>query len=81
MNFNDWIGSIGVGITLIAYFLNNFSLIERNGKLYFILNVVGATIACYASVLINYFPFIILEGTWAFLSLISLVKVIKKPQV
>lgn len=80
MNFNDWIGTIGVGIVLIAYFLNNFSLITRNGNLYFILNIIGAGIACYASVLINYFPFIILEGTWAFLSLISLLKNIKKPQ-
>ena len=80
MNFNDWIGSIGVGITLIAYFLNNFSWIERNGKLYFILNIIGASIACYASLLINYIPFVILEGTWALLSLISLLKIIKKPQ-
>ena len=80
MNFNDWIGTIGVGIVLIAYFLNNFSWIERNGKLYFILNIIGASIACYASLLINYIPFVILEGTWALLSLISLLKIIKKPQ-
>jgi len=80
MNFNDWIGTIGVGIVLLAYFLNNFSLIERNGNLYFALNIIGAGIACYASVLINYIPFVILEGTWAFLSLISLLKNIKKPQ-
>ncbi len=80
MNFNDVIGTIGVGIILIAYFLNNFSLIKTNGKFYFVLNIVGASIACYTSLLINYIPFVILEGTWAFISVISLVKNIKKPQ-
>jgi hypothetical protein len=80
MNYNDVIGTIGVGIVLIAYFLNNFSFIKRNGNLYFALNILGASIACYASVLIHYVPFIILEGTWAFLSVVSLLKNIKKSQ-
>ena len=81
MNFNDLIGTIGVGIVLIAYFLNNFSLIKRNGSLYFVLNILGASIACYASILIQYIPFIVLEGTWALLSVISLINCIKKSQV
>jgi hypothetical protein len=78
MSFNDLIGTIGVGIVLIAYFLNNFSIIERNGSLYFILNILGASIACYASILIDYIPFIILEGSWALLSVISLIGSMKK---
>lgn len=81
MSFNDLIGTIGVGIVLIAYFLNNFSIIERNGNLYFILNIIGASIACYASILINYIPFIVLEGSWVLLSVISLISSIKKSQV
>ena len=80
MNLNDWIGTMGVGIILIAYFLNNFSFIKRNGNFYYALNIAGASIACYTSLLIDYIPFVILEGTWAFLSLISLLKNIKKPQ-
>lgn len=81
MNYNDVIGTIGVGIVLIAYFLNNFSFIERNGNLYYIFNILGASIACYASILIDYIPFIVLEATWAFLSVISLFKNIKKVQI
>ena len=73
MNFNDVVGAIGVGIILLAYFLNNFSFIKRNGNLYFILNIIGATIACYTSFLINYIPFVILEGTWAVISVVGLV--------
>ena len=80
MNFNDWIGTIGVGIVVIAYFLNNFSLIKTNGNLYYVLNVIGGGISCYAAVLINFIPFVILEGIWTLLSGISLLQNIKKPQ-
>ena len=78
MSYNDIIGTIGVSIVLIAYFLNIFGLIPKEGFLFFILNILGATIACYASILINYKPFIILEGTWAIVSLFGLMKSLKK---
>jgi len=74
MNSNDLIGTIGVGIILIAYFLNMFSLIPNNGRLFYLLNIIGASIACFASYLINYIPFVILEGTWALVSVVGLVK-------
>lgn len=74
MNSNDLIGTIGVGIILIAYFLNMFSYIPNNGKLFYLLNIIGASIACFASYLINYIPFVILEGTWALVSVVGLVK-------
>jgi hypothetical protein len=80
MSYTDLIGTIGVGIILIAYFLNNFSIIKRNGNLYFALNIIGASIACYTSILIHYIPFVILEGIWALISVIGLLKNIKKPQ-
>ena len=74
MNSNDLIGTIGVGIILLAYFLNMFSLIPNNRKLFYLLNIIGASIACFASYLINYIPFVILEGTWALVSVVGLVK-------
>lgn len=74
MNSNDLIGTIGVGIILLAYFLNMFSYIQNNGKLFYLLNIIGASIACFASYLINYIPFVILEGTWALVSVVGLVK-------
>ena len=78
MNYNDIIGTIGVGIILIAYFLNIFLFIKKEGNLYFTLNIIGATIACYASVLISYMPFIILEATWAIVSVFGLLKSLKR---
>ncbi|WP_395061830.1 hypothetical protein [Flavobacterium sp.] len=74
MNFNDLIGTIGVGIILIAYFLNMFSFIANNGKLFYLLNIIGASIACFASYLIDYIPFVLLEATWAIVSVIGLIK-------
>jgi len=77
MNYNDVIGSIGVGIILLAYYLNTVNLVTRNGKTYYVMNVIGAAIACYASYLIVYWPFVILEGTWTLVSIYGLMKTMK----
>lgn len=77
MNFNDIVGSIGVGLILTAYLANTFNLIPKHGLLYFILNTIGAALACYASLLIDYLPFIILEGVWALVSLFGLIRFLR----
>ncbi len=78
MHTNDLIGTLGVGLILIAYFAATFKMISNSGKLYFGLNVIGAALACYASWLINYYPFIILEAVWTFVSLIAFLRTPKK---
>ena len=78
MNYNDIIGATGVGLILLAYFLNTFSLITKEGWLFFSMNVIGAGLACYASLLINYVPFIILEGVWCLVSVAGFIKLIFK---
>jgi len=78
MNLNDLIGTIGVGLILLAYFLNMFSLIKKDGTLYFIINILGAGIACLAAVLIHFMPFIILEAAWVLVSIIGLLSNIKR---
>lgn len=72
MNYNDIIGIVGVGLILLAYFMNIFSLIPKEGKLFFLMNILGAGLACYASVLIQYWPFVILEGVWTAVSVMGL---------
>ena len=74
MSYNDLIGTIGVGLILIAYFLNTFRLIPNNGRLFFLMNMIGSALACYASVLINYWPFVILEGVWCLVSIVGLLR-------
>lgn len=78
MNYNDIIGTIGVGLILLAYVFNTFAVIKKDGRLFFCMNILGAGLACYASWLINYVPFIILEGVWCLVSVAGFVKLISK---
>ncbi|MBS1620380.1 MAG: hypothetical protein JST10_13345 [Bacteroidetes bacterium] len=77
MNYNDFIGTIGVALILIAYFLNTAKVIMVNGKLFYVMNTIGAGLACYASFLINYLPFVILEGIWTLVSVYGFIRVCK----
>ncbi len=70
--FTDIIGSVGVFILLLAFVLNLLNKISRENIIYILMNIAGAGLACYASYLINYLPFIILEGVWTFVSIIAL---------
>lgn len=78
MTYTDWIGAIGVFLILLAYILNANGKIGTKDLSYILLNVIGAGIACYASILMHYIPFIVLEGVWTCVSLISLFRY-KKP--
>jgi hypothetical protein len=74
MHYNDIIGTIGVGLILVAYFCNTFNLLKE-GKAFFALNAAGASLACYASWLIDYWPFVVLEAVWCVVSVAGLVRV------
>ena len=74
MNTNDWIGTLGVGIILLAFYLNTKNIIQSNGLPYLILNTAGGALACTASILIDYKPFIILEGIWTLISIWGIIK-------
>lgn len=74
----DWLGFIGVLQILLAYFLNVTKKVNSNSLVFILLNLIGATMACIASILLNYLPFIILEGIWSLIALYSLIKY-KKP--
>jgi hypothetical protein len=76
MDFADWIGFIGVSILLLAFLLNLLKKISHDSHTYIVLNLIGASLACIASILIAYVPFIILEGAWTLVSLVSWVRLI-----
>jgi hypothetical protein len=73
MHYNDLIGTIGVGLILLAYFLQTFQWLPK-GRLFFALNILGAGLACYASWLIHYWPFVVLEGVWCAVSVVGLLR-------
>ena len=68
------IGLIGVSLLLIAFFLNLFKFLRPESYLYMMLNLVGGALACYSSYLINFAPFVLLEGTWAAVAAIGIVR-------
>lgn len=71
------IGSVGVFMLLLAFFLNIFNFTNEDKYFYIILNVIGSGTACISSILIDYMPFVILEGAWCFVSIVALIRKIK----
>jgi hypothetical protein len=62
----------------MAFLLNLLKIMTTGGLAYLLLNFIGAGIACFASYLIPYFPFVILEGVWCIVSLVSLLKYLRR---
>ena len=59
MNYIDWLGFTGVFQILLAYFLNVTKKVNTNNLVFILLNLVGASFACLASILLNYVPFVV----------------------
>jgi hypothetical protein len=57
--------------------MNLFGFVSTRSRVYLLLNVIGAGISCYASVLIEYMPFIVLEAIWCLVGMAGLFK--KRP--
>jgi len=64
MSASQIIGSIGVALLLIAFFMNSFGMLASDSPSYQTMNVVGSAVSCYASYLIGFAPFVVLEGIW-----------------
>ncbi len=75
MRTSDIIASLGVVILLIAFLLNLYKKLPAESKTYALLNFIGAGTCGYASYMISFYPFVILESIWAFVALVSLFKV------
>jgi hypothetical protein len=78
MTHTDIVSSIGVSLILLAFILTTFKYISDTSKFYFVLNIIGGVLACYGSMLLNSLPFVILEGTWALVALIGLIRTLFK---
>ena len=71
---NEVLGSVGVFLLLAAYFMNLFGLLGHESRRYQAMNALGAGLAAYASYLIDFIPFVVLESTWLAVSVIALVR-------
>ena len=73
-NINDLLGFTGVAILLAAYLLHQLNKLSKDGLTYILMNIAGAGLACFASYLISYLPFILLEAVWMLVSVIALIE-------
>lgn len=72
------IGSIGVGILLLAFVLNILRVLSERHPLYLLMNVVGSGLAAwYAWAEVNV-PFIVLEFVWGGVALARLALILTK---
>lgn len=78
MTISDMIGSAGVALMLFAFLLNILDRLDNDHPLYITLNIIGGILACTASCMIQYKPFIILESTWTLISIWALYDYFKK---
>ena len=74
------IGSAGVALLLAAFLLNLAKRMRADGYAYATLNFVGAGLACYSSWLIDFMPFVVLEGVWALVAGVALVRKAAAPR-
>jgi hypothetical protein len=72
MSAGEWIGTAGVSLLLLAFAFNLLGKLSSHSSLYLVLNIVGAALACWSSYIINFWPFVVLEGVWALSSLFTL---------
>jgi len=75
MKTSDLLASVGVIILLVAFLLNLYRKLPAQSNAYKLLNLAGAGICCFSSYLIRFYPFVVLEGVWAFVALLSLFNV------
>lgn len=77
MEFSDTIGIIGTTFMLTAFLLNLANKLDSKSPFYMALNFVGGVCASTAAYIIEYEPFIILEGAWGLVSGFALFNYIK----
>lgn len=74
MSQAEWLGSLGVGLLLLAFLLNLLGRLERSSRVYQAINAAGAGLACWAAYRIGFLPFVVLEGTWCLVAVVALVR-------
>jgi hypothetical protein len=78
MTSGELVGTLGVSLLLIAFALNLAQKLSASSRLYLSMNVIGAGLAGVSSYMIEFWPFVVLEGVWTISSLLMLLRTFKK---
>ncbi|MEK9160447.1 MAG: hypothetical protein AAB440_00200 [Patescibacteria group bacterium] len=63
------IGVLGAALLLAAFIASALNVMENEDLWYNVLNFVGAALLTWYAVLINSWPFIVIEAVWAVVAL------------
>ena len=74
MELSDWLGTLGVSLLLVAFFLNLFKKLVVESRIYSLLNIAGAGLCGVSAYLIQFYPFVVLESVWVLVSAFALFK-------
>jgi hypothetical protein len=74
MDLPNIINSAGVSLILLAFILLTIGKTKSQDRLYNLLNLIGAGLACYGAILISAIPFVVLEGIWCVVAIYGLLK-------
>lgn len=76
MDLNDWLGTLGVLILLVAFMLNLMGRMDHHSHAYQGLNAVGAAVLGIVAWRIQFMPFVVLEVIWVAVSLGVMLRII-----
>ena len=74
MSISDSLGTAGVSLLLVGFFLNLFKKMQVESLGYILLNIAGAALCGVSAYLISFYPFVVLEGVWVLVSMYALLK-------
>ncbi len=74
MDAATWIGSLGVALLLLAFFLSLFRFTAQDGFPCIGMNIAGSALACWSSWMIAFMPFVVLEAVWCLVATAALAK-------
>ncbi|OPY11172.1 MAG: hypothetical protein A4E67_00286 [Syntrophaceae bacterium PtaB.Bin038] len=81
MDAATWIGSLGVALLLLAFFLSLFRFIAQDGYACIGMNIAGAGLACWSSWMIAFIPFVVLEAVWCLVATAALARRLRPRRV
>lgn len=73
MELLDGIGFIGLTLLLASFILNQMKRMDADSLIYNLMNAFGGYVLTYYAVMLNNYPFIILEFVWGSVAMYRLV--------
>lgn len=70
----DVIATIGVSLLLVAFVANLLGFMGQDRAAYRTVNAAGAGLAALSAWMIDFVPFVVLEGTWCAVSVAALIQ-------